>query len=131
MSTADAFIGSERAGARGTATIADHYRSVLDCLPPALRRRYVLRLTHGFCEGWRPSRGELTDEIAVDLGLITVVEARERRRRRRLGHQVRDLLPRVRERMGCGLRWPATDAGPRPRPDVEPPVTINPPTSWK
>lgn len=86
------------------ATIGDRYAAVLGVLTPAQRRRYELRLTHGFYDGWRPSRSELVDEIAVDLALISWADAQERRRKRRLGHQVSDLLPRVRERMGYRAR---------------------------
>lgn len=75
--------------------ITDRYESVLRLLPPSRRRSYLLRLTHGFCEGWRPSRSELTDEIAADLGLISWTEVDARRRRRRLGHRVSDLAPMV------------------------------------
>ncbi len=99
MSATEAFPRSRRRGGAATATIADQYQAVLGVLPPARRRRYELRLTYGFYEGWRPSRGELTDEIAVDLGLISVAQAQERQHRRRLGQQVRDLLPAVRERL--------------------------------
>lgn len=77
-------------------TITDRYESVLRLLPPGRRRSYLLRLTHGYCEGWRPSRSELTDEVAADLGLISWTEVDIRRRSRRLGHPVSDLTPLVR-----------------------------------
>jgi hypothetical protein len=73
--------------------ITDRYESVLRLLPPSRRRSYLLRLTHGFCEGWRPSRSELTDEVAADLGLISWTEVDTRRRDRWLGPRVRDLTP--------------------------------------
>ncbi len=78
-----------------TGRITDRYESVLRLLPPARRRSYELRLAHGFCEGWRPTRSELTDEVAVELGLISWTDADTRRRNRRLGHPVSDLTPLV------------------------------------
>lgn len=77
------------------ARITDRYESVLRLLPPGRRRSYLLRLTHGFCDGWRPSRSELTDEVAAELGLISWAEVDTRRRERRLGRRVADLTPLV------------------------------------
>lgn len=104
MSTTRTVARSPQLNRPGIARIGDHYESVLAMLTPAMRRRYELRLTHGFYDGWRPSRGELIDEIALDLALINWAEAQERRRKRRLGHRVSDLLPRVRERMRGRVR---------------------------
>src|SRR6478609_225035 len=61
--------------------------------PRRSRRSYLLRLTNGLCEGWRPGRSELTDEVVADLGLISWIQVDTRRRDRRLGRRVGDLTP--------------------------------------
>ena len=67
-----------------TPTIADQYADLLQPLSNRQRRAIVLRLTFGFYEGWRPSRDELADLVAVELGTLSVDEAARRHRRRNL-----------------------------------------------
>jgi hypothetical protein len=44
----------------------------------------ILRLTFGFYDGWRPSRAEMADLVAVELGALTTDEASRRQRQRTL-----------------------------------------------
>jgi len=53
----------------------------------------IAQLSVGFYEGWRPSRAEVADLIAVDLGLTTVDEAEDRVRQRRRHVFVPDITP--------------------------------------
>ena len=75
---------------RRTPTIADHYADLLGVLSERQRRAITLRLTTGFYEGWHPSRSEIADLVAVELGLITVEESIERQRQRTRGHPPQD-----------------------------------------
>jgi hypothetical protein len=55
-----------------TPTIADNYADLLQPLNPQQRRAMILRLTYGFYapaatrKGWRPSRIEMADLVAVE-----------------------------------------------------------------
>ena len=42
----------------------------------------ILRLTYGFYEGWRPSRNEMADLVAVELGTLSAEDALRRQQRR-------------------------------------------------
>ena len=44
----------------------------------------ILRLTYGFYEGWRPSRQEMADLVAVELGILSTEEALRRQHHRNL-----------------------------------------------
>jgi len=48
------------------------------------RRAMILRLTFGFYEGWRPSRNEMADLVAVELGTLSTEEALRRQHQRNL-----------------------------------------------
>src|SRR5690349_11850166 len=67
----------------GPANIADQYRDLLALVSKRKRLGMIAQLSVGFYEGWRPSRAEVADLIAVDLGLMTVDEAEDRVRQRR------------------------------------------------
>ena len=67
-----------------TPTIADKYADLLRPLDNRQRRAIVLRLTFGFYEDWRPSRDEMADLVAVELGTLSVDEAARRHRQRNL-----------------------------------------------
>lgn len=72
-----------------TPTIADNYADLLRPLNNQQRRAIILRLTFGFYDGWRPSRSEMADLVAVELGTLSTEEAQRRHRRRTL-HEARD-----------------------------------------
>ena len=78
-----------------TPTIADPYIDLLGPLSEQQRRAIVVRLTVGFYEGWRPSRTEVADLVAVELGFLTIDEALDRQQQRRRGHPVMDYTGRV------------------------------------
>ena len=67
-----------------TPTIADKYADLLRPLEIQQRRAIILRLTHGFYEGWRPSRQEMADLVAVELGTLSIEEAVRRQDQRNL-----------------------------------------------
>jgi hypothetical protein len=46
----------------------------------------ILRLTYGYYEGWRPSRIEMADLVAVELGTLSAEDALRRQQ-----HRVRDI----------------------------------------
>ena len=73
-----------------TPTIADPFADLLATLSVRSRRAIVHRLTEGFYEGWRPSRGEIADLVAVELGLLTVEESMQRQRQRNSGARPAD-----------------------------------------
>ena len=75
--------------------IADHYRDLLALLSKRKRLGMIAQLSVGFYEGWRPSRAEVADLIALDLGLMKVDEAHERVRQRRRRVFVPDITPIV------------------------------------
>jgi hypothetical protein len=79
--------GSTRQTPDATAprNIADEYRDLMCYLTAAQRRGLTSRLATGYYEGWRPSRDELADLVAVELGVLTVEESSERMRARRRG----------------------------------------------
>ena len=65
-----------------TPTIADRYADLLRPLDNRQRRAIVLRLSLGFYEGWRPSRDEMADLVAIELGTLNVDEAARRQQQR-------------------------------------------------
>jgi hypothetical protein len=84
--TSDSWSGGPPAqGVSRTPTIADNYADLLRPLNNNQRRAMVLRLTFGFYEGWRPSRTEMADLVAVELGTLTAEEAARRQQRRMRG----------------------------------------------
>ena len=78
--------------------ITDGYIDLLRYLRPAQRRGLTARLANGYYEGWRPSREELADLIAVELGLLTWAESVERGQARRAGHQPVSVIGRIKAR---------------------------------
>jgi hypothetical protein len=67
-----------------TLTVADEYADLLRPLNNRQRRAMMLRLTFGFYDGWRPSRAEMADLVAVELGTLSSDEASRRQRQRAL-----------------------------------------------
>jgi hypothetical protein len=52
-------------------------------LSDAQRRGLIARLSVGYYEGWRPSRAEIADLVALELGILTVDECLQRERQRK------------------------------------------------
>ena len=73
----------ERSPAR-IPTIADMYADLLRPLSNQQRRAMVLRLTFGFYEGWKPTRSEIADLVAVELGTLSSEDALRRKHQRNL-----------------------------------------------
>jgi hypothetical protein len=81
-------------------SIADHYSDLLSFLDTNRQRLgWIHRLVEGYYDGWRPSRGEVADLIAVDLGVLTIDEAAQRHVRRTTGHYVPTIQPRLERRV--------------------------------
>jgi hypothetical protein len=78
-----------------TPTIADGYTDLLQQLTPEKRRGIVSQLTIGYYDGWRPSRREVADLVAVELGMLRWDEAAERQRLRDAGRDPGSLVPQV------------------------------------
>jgi hypothetical protein len=76
--------GPPEQGSARTPTIADKYADLLRPLNNQQRRAMILRLTYGFYEGWRPSRQEMADLVAVELGILSTEEALRRQHHRNL-----------------------------------------------
>jgi hypothetical protein len=67
-----------------TPTIADNYADLLRPLNNQQRRAMILRLTFGYYDGWRPSRREMADLVAIELGTLSTEEAMRRQQQRNL-----------------------------------------------
>ena len=67
--------------------IADRFADLLRPLSEAQRRGLVARLSVGYYEGWRPSRAEIADLVALELGILTVDECLQRERQRKAGSE--------------------------------------------
>jgi hypothetical protein len=67
-----------------TPTIADKYVDLLRPLNSQQRHAMILRLTFGFYEGWQPSRNEMADLVAVELGTLSTEDAQRRQQQRNL-----------------------------------------------
>lgn len=76
--------------------IADPYWDLLFFLSPERRAGLVSRLSHGYYEGWRPSRDEVADIVAVELHILTWEQAANRRRARADGQPTASLTPHIR-----------------------------------
>jgi hypothetical protein len=72
-------------------SIIDGYADVLDVLNPMRRRGLVAQIANGFYDGWRPGRAEVTDIVAVELGMLTIDECVRRRRLRNDGYQMPEI----------------------------------------
>jgi hypothetical protein len=95
--------------------IADHYRDLLALVSKRKRLGIIAQLSVGFYEGWRPSRAEVADLIALDLGLMTVDEAHERVRKRRQHVFVPDISPVILSNVAVGgssTKWREQQSGP-------------------
>lgn len=77
-------------------TIADDYADLLRYLSPAQRRGMISRLTVGYYEDWRPSRAEVADLVAVELGVLTWEGAAQRHRQRLSGSEPDSITPQIR-----------------------------------
>lgn len=86
---------AENTHLRRTPSIADRYADLLATLNERQRNAIIVRLTTGFYEGWHPSRSEIADLVAAELGLLTVEESYERQRLRNRGGHPTDYTHRV------------------------------------
>jgi hypothetical protein len=76
--------------------VADRYADLLSHLPREKHAGLIARISQGFYDGWRPSRGEVADLVAVELRLLTIDECIERQRHRRFGREpAKNLIPIV------------------------------------
>ena len=76
--------------------VADRYADLLRALPRGKRAGLIGRISQGFYDGWHPSRTEVADLVAVELGLLTIDEGIERQRQRRIGREpAKNLIPVV------------------------------------
>ena len=69
-------------------TIADRYADLLSLLDDRQRRSVITQLAVGYYEGWRPTRGEVSDLVALKLGILSADQFDQRQRHRRTGHRV-------------------------------------------
>ena len=67
--------------------VADRYADLLKNLPKKKREGFIGRISQGFYDGWRPSRREVADLVAVELRLLTVDDCMNRQRQWRLGRE--------------------------------------------
>ena len=81
-SAASSLTDVPRAPSSRTPTIADEYADLLRPLNNRQRRAMILRLTFGFYDDWRPTRAEMADLVAVELGTLSADEASRRQRQR-------------------------------------------------
>lgn len=65
---------------QGPGNVADPYRDLLSRLDERRRRGLVHRLAVGYYEGWRPTRDEIADLVALETGQIGEAEYLARRR---------------------------------------------------
>ena len=75
--------------------IADRFADLLRPLSEAQRRGLIARLSVGYYEGWRPSRAEIADLVALELGILTVDECLRRERQRKAGNEPVELTDSV------------------------------------
>lgn len=73
-----------------TKNIADSFADLLKPLSRQRRRGIIAQLSVGFYEGWRPTREEIAELVAVELGTLSVDDHLERQRCR-----TRDQLDRT------------------------------------
>ena len=77
-------------------TIADRYADLLDLLDHRQRQGLIVRLTVGYYDGWRPSRNEVMDIVAVTLKIMTIEESLDRQRLRSAGGSPPSIADRIR-----------------------------------
>lgn len=95
-------------------SIADHYGDLLALLDTDRQRLgWIHRLVEGYYEDWKPSRSEVADLIAIDLGVLTVDEAARRQDRRSSGHFVATIRPMLERRVRTRGTSPQTVVTPQ------------------
>lgn len=83
----------------GPVNISDQYADLLEVLDERKRAGMVSLLSVNYYEGWRPTRAEVADLVAVQLGVLSIEESIERQRLRSAGSgPVRDITPLIKER---------------------------------
>ena len=75
--------------------IADRFADLLRPLSEAQRRGLIARMSVGYYEGWRPSRAEIADLVALELGMLTVDECLQRERQRKAGSEPMEITESV------------------------------------
>ena len=76
-----------------TPNIADRFKDLLAYLDNNRRRGMVSRIITGYYEGWRPSREEIADLVAVEVGVLRWEEQVARQQRRRIGRVPPSIIP--------------------------------------
>ena len=90
-------VEAESAPSRiATPSVVDHYADILRALPRRKRAGLIGQISRGFYDGWRPSRREVADLVAVELNLLSIDAFEQRQRQRRLGREpLEDFIPAV------------------------------------
>ncbi len=84
-------------------SITEHYGDLLEYLDTDRQRRgWIHRLVEGYYDGWRPSRNEVADLIAAELGVLTPDAVARRRDQRKIGHHVSPITPKLERRVRSG-----------------------------
>jgi hypothetical protein len=92
-------------------SIVDGYADLLELLGPGRRRGLIAWLSVRYYDGYRPSRSEIADLIAVELGTLTVDESLARQRQRDRGDdRITDITPYIMERYRQYHALPRSDA---------------------
>jgi hypothetical protein len=76
-------------------SIADRYSDLLELLDRHQRQGLIVRLTVGYYDGWRPSRSEVADLVAVTLKIMTIEESLQRQRIRNAGGKPPNIADRL------------------------------------
>jgi hypothetical protein len=76
-------------------SIADRYSDLLELLNHGQRQGLIVRLTVGYYDGWRPSRSEVADLVAVILKIMTTDESLQRQRLRNAGGNPPNIADRL------------------------------------
>src|SRR6476469_2533177 len=65
-----------------TPNIADQFADLLEPLDDRKRRGMISWIAIRFYDGWRPSRDEIADLVAVEVGTLSLTDCIERQRQR-------------------------------------------------
>lgn len=76
-------------------TIADKHSDLLQLLDHHHRQAIVVRLTVGYYDGWRPTRSEVADMVAVALQVMSIEESMQRQRVRTAGGHLPNIADRL------------------------------------